>query len=147
MQMCCSGSVLRSAFSVTITARSQANIQAWLAARIYHACTHSSFFLSLFIRSVLQNIQRQKSDNMFLTIIHLYVPQLVTAALLCSACWFVFKKKAVVMYVDAEHVKASTWKRVKCKVKMNNICWKWSNLYFISKYSQRYHQINALNSW
>lgn len=105
------------------------------------------FFFSLFIRSVLQNIQRQKSDNMFLTIIHLYVPQLVTAALLCSACWFVFKKKAVVMYVDAEHVKASTWKRVKCKVKMNNICWKWSNLYFISKYSQRYHQINALNSW
>lgn len=74
------------------------------------------FFLSLFIRSVLQNIQRQKSDNMFLTIIHLYVPQLVTAALLCLACWFVFKKKAVVMYVDAEHLKASKgW----------NVKWRW----------------------
>lgn len=121
----------------------------WLHGFIMHVHIHL-FFLSLFIRSVLQNIQRQKSDNMFLTIIHLYVPQLVTAALLCLACWFVFKKKAVVMYVDAEHLKASTWKRVKCKVKMNNICWKWSNLYFISKYSkysQRYHQINALDSW
>lgn len=87
----------------------------WLHGFIMHVHIHL-FFLSLFIRSVLQNIQRQKSDNMFLTIIHLYVPQLVTAALLCLACWFVFKKKAVVMYVDAEHLKVSKgW----------NVKWRW----------------------